>query len=140
MYMNKATITIAVFIIVVVGALLFWRVGSLEAPAVEKEEVQTVEEENVGAEGSLVPMISVEVLATHNTKDDCWVSYEGSVYDITDWVGKHPGGMEAIISVCGESEKFEAALNAQHGAERAEMLPKVGTFIGTLGVLEGVQS
>jgi len=143
-YMNKATITIAVFIIIVVAGLLFWRVGSLEAPAPNEQESteEVVEGENAGSEpvGGLVPMISAETLASHNTKDDCWVAYGSSVYDITDWVGKHPGGMEAIISVCGESEKFEAALNAQHGAGRAEMLPKVGSFIGTLGVIEGAQS
>ena len=142
--MNKATITIAVFIIIVVGGLLFWRVGNLEAPAPDGQETteEVAEGENGGSEpvGGLVPMISVEALASHNTKDDCWVAYGSSVYDITDWVGKHPGGMEAIISVCGESEKFEAALNAQHGAGRADMLPKVGSFMGTLGVIVGAQS
>lgn len=142
--MNKATITIAVFIIIVVGGLLFWRVGSLEAPAPNEQETteEVTEETNEESEqnAGLVPMISVEALASHNTKDDCWVAYGGSVYDITDWVGKHPGGMEAIISVCGEGEKFEATLNAQHGAERAQMLPKVGKFMGTLGVIVGAQS
>jgi len=142
--MNKATITIAVFIIVLVAGLLVWRVGNLEAPAPQNEApvVEETEEENEGSEpvGGFAPMISVEELAAHNTASDCWVSYAGSVYDITDWVGKHPGGMEAIISVCGESDKFEAALNAQHGESRADMLPKVGRFIGTLGVLDGVQS
>jgi len=139
--MNKATISIAVFIIVVVGGLLVWRVGNLEAPAPQDETA--VEEETNGNQEpptGLVPMISEEALATHNSKDDCWVSYAGSVYDITDWVGKHPGGMEAIISVCGESDKFEETLNAQHGEDRANMLPKVGSFIGTLGVIEGAQS
>lgn len=144
LYMNKATITIAVFIIILVAGLLVWRVGNLEAPAPQEEpqSAEETKETNEGSEpvGGFAPMISVEELATHNTASDCWVSYAGSVYDITDWVGKHPGGMEAIISVCGESDKFEAALNAQHGESRADMLPKVGSFIGTLGVIEGAQS
>lgn len=140
--MNKATITIAVFIVVGVGLLLIWRSAGLEVfnNPVESNEEVVVEEENNENTGGFAPMISEEDLALHNSKDDCWVSYAGSVYDITDWVGKHPGGMEAIISVCGESTKFEEALNAQHGESRAEMLPKVGSFIGTLGVIEGAQS
>tara|TARA_B100000745_G_scaffold173343_2_gene113576 strand:+ start:6667 stop:7089 length:423 start_codon:yes stop_codon:yes gene_type:complete len=140
--MNKATVTIAVFIVVGVGLLLIWRSSSLEVftNPIETEEEVIVEEESNENSGGFAPMISDEELALHNSKDDCWVSYAGSVYDITDWVGKHPGGMEAIISVCGESTKFEEALNAQHGEDRAQMLPKVGQFIGTLGVIEGAQS
>jgi len=131
--MNKATISIAVFIIIFVGGLLFWRAGTLQAPAPANVE-------DLASVGGFAPMVSEEALATHNTGEDCWVSYSGTVYDITDWVGKHPGGMDAIISVCGESEKFEETLNAQHGAGRADMLPDVGVFIGTLGVIEGAQS
>lgn len=135
--MNKATITIAVFIVICVAGLLFWRVGTLQAPSPDTDTPVVDEGTPVGG---FAPMISEAELATHNTGEDCWVSYGGTVYDITDWVGKHPGGMEAIISVCGESEKFEATLNAQHGASRADMLPTVGKFIGTLGVIEGAQS
>jgi predicted heme/steroid binding protein len=135
--MNKATISIAVFIIIFVGGLLFWRAGTLQAPAPDPD---TPAAEDSVPVGGFAPMVSEEALATHNTGEDCWVSYNGSVYDITDWVGKHPGGMDAIISVCGESEKFEETLNAQHGAGRADMLPDVGVFIGTLGVIEGAQS
>lgn len=41
-------------------------------------------------------------VATHNTEKDCWASVDGHVYNLTDWVNRHPGGSEAIISACGK--------------------------------------
>lgn len=145
MYMNKATITIAVFIIVLVGGLLIWRAGDLQAPVVNEEETtqeeqNTTEEETNETTGGFAPMISEEELAMHNSADDCWISYEGSVFDVTDWLTKHPGGSAAIAQYCGTSEAFEQALNRQHGERQQNMLPEVGEFIGTLGVIEGAQS
>ena len=141
MYMNKATITIAVFIVVIIGGLLIWRSSGLEVFNVSTEAGQeTVAESTESVPNTIVSMISEETLAAHNTGSDCWVSYAGSVYDITDWVGKHPGGEDALIRVCGESTAFEEAINGQHGPSRAERLPEVGTFMGTLGIIEGAQS
>lgn len=36
--------------------------------------------------------ITFEQLAKHNTKAHCWMCVQGVVYDITDYVAKHPGG------------------------------------------------
>ncbi len=36
----------------------------------------------------------------HNSKTDCWTIITGSVYDITDYIPRHPGGDE-ILRVCG---------------------------------------
>jgi len=42
----------------------------------------------------------MEEIATHNKKEDCWLVIETYVYDITDFVSKHPGG-EIILTACG---------------------------------------
>ncbi len=41
-------------------------------------------------------------IATHKTKEDCWMAIEGKVYDVTPVTssGKHPGG-EVIMTGCG---------------------------------------
>ncbi|MEZ4180253.1 MAG: cytochrome b5-like heme/steroid binding domain-containing protein [Candidatus Doudnabacteria bacterium] len=36
-----------------------------------------------------------------------------TVYDLTSWIGKHPGGDQAILSLCGTDGT--AAFNQAHG-------------------------
>lgn len=39
-------------------------------------------------------------VAKHDSKDDCWTIIEGSVYDLTSYISKHPGG-SVIQQACG---------------------------------------
>jgi cytochrome b involved in lipid metabolism len=45
---------------------------------------------------------TLDQVAQHKTKDDCWMSIEGKVYDVTPVTssGKHPGG-PSILQGCG---------------------------------------
>jgi len=47
------------------------------------------------------PPCTWEELATHNTKEDCWVAMDGKVYDVTSWLPKHPGGADVILLSAG---------------------------------------
>eukprot|EP01112_Ceratiomyxa_fruticulosa_P003885 TRINITY_DN141_c0_g1_i4.p1 TRINITY_DN141_c0_g1~~TRINITY_DN141_c0_g1_i4.p1 ORF type:complete len:487 (-),score=90.18 TRINITY_DN141_c0_g1_i4:261-1721(-) len=40
-------------------------------------------------------------LALHNTEDDCWVAVDGKVYDVSEWLNKHPGGKDIILMSSG---------------------------------------
>lgn len=44
---------------------------------------------------------TLDEIAPHSTKDDCWIAIEGKVYDVTEFIEKHPGG-EAILFGCGK--------------------------------------
>lgn len=58
-------------------------------------------------------------IQTHNTQASCWAAIDGSVYDLTAWIAKHPGGPQRIISICGTDAT--ATFNGQHGGqEKAE--------------------
>ena len=37
----------------------------------------------------------------HNTQEDCWTIISGSVYDLTSYVTRHPGG-DDILRACGQ--------------------------------------
>lgn len=69
-------------------------------------------------------------VAAHATASDCWSAVNGSVYDLSTWVSRHPGGPEGIIALCGADGS--ARFNAKHGsfpqAQSALVLLKIGTL------------
>jgi cytochrome b involved in lipid metabolism len=38
-----------------------------------------------------------EDVSLHNTLTDCWISYDNNVYDISNWIKKHPGGQYTLL-------------------------------------------
>ncbi len=54
-------------------------------------------------------------VALHNSDASCWSIINGSVYDLTAYIPKHPGGASKIRHICGEdgSSEFEG----QHSGE-----------------------
>lgn len=43
-------------------------------------------------------------MARHRTRADrVWITYENGVYDITDFLSKHPGGSEKVMLAAGSS-------------------------------------
>ncbi|KAG0689351.1 Cytochrome b2, mitochondrial precursor [Pichia californica] len=45
--------------------------------------------------------ISVEEFIKHNKADDCWITVNGNVYDLTDFIEMHPGGTTPLIQNAG---------------------------------------
>lgn len=37
----------------------------------------------------------------HNNSSSCWISYKGRVYDITDFLQDHPGGLDILLGFAG---------------------------------------
>ena len=54
-------------------------------------------------------------VALHDNADSCWAAIDGGVYDLTDWVGQHPGGADRILALCGTDAT--AAFTAQHSGD-----------------------
>lgn len=88
---------------------------------------------NTGDTGSTPGVVSRAELAKHNTQADCWISYKGTVYDITNWLPRHPGSADAIAPFCGTAEEFAAAFNGQHGTSKDKRLEREGVKEGALG-------
>lgn len=36
-----------------------------------------------------------------NTRKQCWITYNGNVYDVTEFLEDHPGGDDLILNVAG---------------------------------------
>lgn len=41
--------------------------------------------------------INTAELDDHKTEKSCWVTIDGKVYDVTEFLDSHPGGVEYIV-------------------------------------------
>ena len=75
--------------------------------------------------------ISASTLSQHSSLTDCWVVYQGNVYDLTSWIPNHPGGetIYATDNVCGTTN-FQAAFTSQHGTTEVSKFFQVTTLEG----------
>ncbi len=56
-----------------------------------------------------------DVAARNSIENGIWVGYNGKVYDITEWVPRHPGGASVLIALAGTVDEFTDKFNARHG-------------------------
>lgn len=69
-------------------------------------------------------------VAAHKDATSCYTSISGSVYNLTTWISRHPGGEKAILSLCGK-DGTQAFMDQHGGQGRPEK--ELATFkIGTL--------
>lgn len=70
-------------------------------------------------------------VATHNSAESCYTVIRNNVYDLTSWVGEHPGGKKAILGICGRdgTAAFEGQHSGQYRPEQTLATFKIGTII-----------
>lgn len=90
--MNKIILGIVVVIVLGGGT---WYFVSQTKPSYT-EQMDTTEQ--ITTETQKITMTDV---AKHNSEASCYTFISGSVYDITSYIPKHPGGKEAVLKVCG---------------------------------------
>jgi cytochrome b involved in lipid metabolism len=66
----------------------------------------------------------------HASASSCWSAIDGNVYDLTQWIGRHPGGRARILSLCGKDGT--SAFHGEHGKESQPNKVLAGFEIGTL--------
>jgi cytochrome b involved in lipid metabolism len=45
--------------------------------------------------------ISASELAKHKAEDDCWIAIHGKVYNVTEYLLDHPGGLDVMMDHSG---------------------------------------
>ena len=76
--------------------------------------------------------ITLAQLATHNKESDCWVGYDGKVYDITKFIPNHKNYQALIVPLCGTSDQFKAKFEGKHGLSKVSVLesqPLMGDLV-----------
>lgn len=73
--------------------------------------------------------ISMAEVAANNTPEACWTVVDGTVYDMTGFIARHPAGAGAIIDMCGKdaSGSFNGAHEGQGEPEEWLAVFQIGT-------------
>merc|ERR1719191_2364502 len=92
----------------------------------DEDDEEEEEEEEAGGEGGY----TMEEVAKHTSKTDCWVVVSGQVLDVTKFLSEHPGGELAILTFAGKDATEE--FNMIHPPD---VIPKYAPYatIGALG-------
>jgi hypothetical protein len=73
---------------------------------------------------------TLEKVKANASATSCWTVIKGNVYDLTKWIGSHPGGENAILSLCGVDGS--AAFAAQHEGKSKPESRLAGYLLGPL--------
>ena len=73
---------------------------------------------------SRLPTFPTKDVARHNTEKSCYVTIDSKVYDVTDFLGDHPGGGELIVEYGGKdvSQIMRDELSHSHSESAYEIL------------------
>ena len=69
----------------------------------------TLKQQKGGSKGKKIKNYNMKEVSKHNTRKDAWTVINKSIYDITDWIDKHPGG-DIIMKAVGKdaTQLFES--------------------------------
>jgi len=142
---TKNIIGIIALIVFVLGGAYFVMKAPAPAPAQQTDTTSslagtgtsgTAQKGTTGTTGGTTGSASspsaytLAQVAEHSDQSSCWTTINGNVYNLTTWIGQHPGGEGAILSICGKDGT--SAFEAQH-ATTAQAQAMLATFkIGTL--------
>lgn len=79
---------------------------------------------------SATDALTATVVSQHSSPDDCWTIIDGTVYDMTPFLERHPGGATAIEGLCGTdgTERFRG----QHGSEGEPAMELESLVVGKI--------
>jgi len=75
--------------------------------------------------------LTLEEVSKRNSSTSCWSIVYGNVFDLTKWIGKHPGGAEKIRAICGKDGT--TSFERQHTGDGGAANQLSSYFIGKLG-------
>ena len=85
-----------------------------------------------------LPTLTQADVAAHNTSKSCYVTIGTNVYDVTDFIGDHPGGGELILEWAGKdvTEIMKDDISHSHSEAAYEILDEslIG-YMATDGVI-----
>ena len=104
---NLVTISLMIFIIVVVGILgiaVLTKQNNTIAPLdnIQNNTPSVVSPAPNNTSSPTINTITGSQVAQHNTRNNCWMIINNKVYNFTNYMNAHPGGASTIIPLCGK--------------------------------------
>lgn len=97
----KKVIGVVVVLVLVMGLSAFaYSQLSADNDSAEQTVTTSTDQQALDTETADQEVYAVAEVADHNSPTDCWTIISGSVYDITSYVQRHPGGND-ILKACG---------------------------------------
>lgn len=100
----KKIIAIIIAVVAIGGLASIWYFNQPEDTPASTATTQSTQDNKANTGTSDQPQteqsFTAAQVAAHDSSDDCWTIINGSVYDITSYVPRHPGG-EEILRACG---------------------------------------
>ena len=100
------------------------------APAMSSTPMATKSAEPTKSAAPASTGYTMERVKANGTSSSCWAVISGNVYDLTKWIGSHPGGSGAIASLCGTDGTSEFL--AMHRNQNKPEARLAGYLLGPL--------
>ena len=127
--MNNKFISISVGLVVIiaVGAFVYFQSQSKSSYT---NTAATAQSTGTTSTNATMLSYSMSEVSTHADKVSCWTVIDKQVYDLTQWTSQHPGGEQAILSLCGVDGT--AAFHGQHDDNKKQANILAGYKAGEL--------
>ena len=99
--MNAKIIGIIVLITALLGAFLMISGNKSTSSKQTQTETKSISKPTNVPTANESKTYTLAQVEEHNSETDCWIAIEAKVYDVTKFVGSHPGG-KAILNGCGK--------------------------------------
>ena len=118
-------------ILVALGAVLITVLaGHSGAKAVWESRLAASQASSSSTSKSSDKQLTASEVAKHSSAGDCWSVVNGNVYDLTEFVNRHPGGASNIKLMCGKDAT--GAFKGQHGSSGRPSNELSNYLIGSL--------
>jgi cytochrome b involved in lipid metabolism len=121
-----------IVVLLVFGGFYFYKNNSSYDNLNNKNDLAEVESEDAGIlpTSSADKVFTMADLSSHSSRESCYSVVNGLVYDLTNFIDKHPGGEKPVLSICGKDGS--SLFNGKHGGQ---MKPEQELAKMKLGVL-----
>jgi cytochrome b involved in lipid metabolism len=132
MHNTTASIIIGILVVALAGGLVYWQKNDTSpAPTSTTNTTENTATTTTDTQLTSLPEVSgitsTEV-AAHNSRETCWSTINGNVYDLSSWITEQPGGEQAILQLCGTDGS--AKFNGKHGDAPKQAAILIGFKLG----------